>query len=461
VTTASGVTSRPSSLTVAAVVCAGIAVAALVLPTSLAFDPWAWLVWGREVLRLDLDTTGGPSWKPLPVAATSALALLGGLAPTAWLVLARTFGLLALVFTYRLADRLAGRAAGLLAAAGLLLSPDGGPRFLRLVAEGHSAPVEAALVLWAVESHLDGRFRRALALTTAVALLRPEAWPFLGLYALWHWRHRPGDRVLVAGLLASVPLLWFGGDWWGSGDPLHGAGDAQVSDDPTGERLLEGLDHAAKAVVVPIWVGVVATLVTARRRGEQVLLVLGAGALSWMVIVVAMSVGLRYAALSRFLLPAAAVLCVLGGVGLVRLVAGVPVRWRTAVVVALVLVGVTFAGPRVWSVGDLVDDIVDRGVIEDDLVAAVDAVGHEAVLACGRVVADPADLPQAALAWELDVSLADITRRPTRDPHVAVLSRGGSMQRRLEATEGVALRALAANEHWTILAVDCPAATVG
>ncbi len=30
------------------------------------YDPWAWLIWGRELVHLDLDTGAGPSWKPLP-----------------------------------------------------------------------------------------------------------------------------------------------------------------------------------------------------------------------------------------------------------------------------------------------------------------------------------------------------------------------------------------------------------
>jgi hypothetical protein len=33
-------------------------------------------VWGRELAPLDLDTTGGPSWKSLPVVFTAAVAPL-------------------------------------------------------------------------------------------------------------------------------------------------------------------------------------------------------------------------------------------------------------------------------------------------------------------------------------------------------------------------------------------------
>ncbi|MPZ64104.1 MAG: hypothetical protein GEU83_00775 [Pseudonocardiaceae bacterium] len=48
--------------------------------------------------------------------------------------------------------------------------------------------------------------------------------------------------------------------------------------------------------------------------------VLGAGALLWAAVVALMAVGFGYAALSRFLAPAAAVLCVLAGIAVGRAV---------------------------------------------------------------------------------------------------------------------------------------------
>jgi hypothetical protein len=56
----------------AALILASLAVAAvsLVFPSAPTYDPWAWIVWGREIAHLDLSTVGGPSWKPLPVLFT-------------------------------------------------------------------------------------------------------------------------------------------------------------------------------------------------------------------------------------------------------------------------------------------------------------------------------------------------------------------------------------------------------
>ena len=59
---------------------------------------------------------------------------------------------------------------------------------------GNSEGLLAAAVLWAVVAHLAGHRRAALALLTAAALMRPEAWPFLGAYGFWLWRATSAAR---------------------------------------------------------------------------------------------------------------------------------------------------------------------------------------------------------------------------------------------------------------------------
>ena len=214
-----------------------------------------------------------------------------------------------------------GRVAGVVAAGLLLLTPDGGPRFLRLVLEGHTrAGRPPRSRLWAVERHLAGRrTARRWSLATALALDRPEAWPFLGLYA----RLAVAARAGAAGRsspspLAVVPVLWFGADWWGSGAPLarrrRRPGRSRASRaDRLGSRLASGRRRS--------WwprpgSAAAAAVVTARRRRERALLALGAASPSpGCGSSCAMTVALGYAALSRFFLPAAALLCVLAGVG--------------------------------------------------------------------------------------------------------------------------------------------------
>ena len=57
--------------------CLAVAALSLVFPSTPTYDPWAWIMCGREILQLDLVTTGGPSWKPLPVLFTTPFAIFG------------------------------------------------------------------------------------------------------------------------------------------------------------------------------------------------------------------------------------------------------------------------------------------------------------------------------------------------------------------------------------------------
>ena len=93
---------------VALAACVAVTLLSLLVPTAPGYDALAWLVWGREIAGLELDTRAGPAWKPLPVAFTTAFALVGEAAAPLWLAVARAGGLLAVVAAFRLAARLAG-----------------------------------------------------------------------------------------------------------------------------------------------------------------------------------------------------------------------------------------------------------------------------------------------------------------------------------------------------------------
>jgi hypothetical protein len=108
--------------------CLAVSALTLLFPSTPTYDPWAWILWGREIAHLNLVTEGGPSWKPLPIFFTVPFSLFGqDLAPYLWLWLARAGGLLGCVMAYRMAFRLAGGrwfgvAAGVSAFAALLSS---------------------------------------------------------------------------------------------------------------------------------------------------------------------------------------------------------------------------------------------------------------------------------------------------------------------------------------------------
>src|SRR3954465_8084033 len=86
--------------------------ASLALPATLGYDAWAWTVWGRELAHLDLATTAGPSFKPLPVLVLAPVSVLGGAAPVVWMAAMRACAVGSLLLAYRLAARVAGPVAG-------------------------------------------------------------------------------------------------------------------------------------------------------------------------------------------------------------------------------------------------------------------------------------------------------------------------------------------------------------
>src|SRR4051794_36432068 len=193
--------------------CLALGGVSLLLPSEPSYDPLAWLIWGRELAHLHLDTTGGPSWKPLPVVFTTLTAPLGELdhelPPALWMAVARAGSLFALAFAFRLANRLAGGGVagalgGTVAALTLFLTPD----WFQFGAHGSEAPLAVGLMLWAIERHLDGRVAHAIVLGTLVCLMRPELFPFLGLYGLWAWRGEPRLRPLLAAAFVLLPLAW-------------------------------------------------------------------------------------------------------------------------------------------------------------------------------------------------------------------------------------------------------------
>ncbi len=229
---------------IAVVACLALAAGSLAFAHEPAYDAWAWLVWGRELARLQLDTSSGPSWKPLPVAIAALLSVAGDAAPALWLVIVRGAWLLSLVLAGALAYRLThglGRplrvAAGAFAAVTLLLLFDEVTAWTRQAAVGMSEPLLVALVLGAVAAGLDGRSRLALGLGGLAALVRPEAWPLLAAYGLWRWRAEPGLRPWIAGVALAVAASWV------VPELLAGGGASSA-----GERALRGDESAVEAV---------------------------------------------------------------------------------------------------------------------------------------------------------------------------------------------------------------------
>ena len=228
-----------------AVVALVVSVVSLLIPSTPSYDPWAWIIWGREIVHLDLQTTAGPTWKPLPVIFTTLFAPFGQAEPDMWLVIARAGAFAAVVMVFRLSFRLTrqigsyftrasgeldrasligpGVLAGVIAALGLALSAG----YISDNALGYSEGLATAAILIALERLLDGHPRQAFAIGFVAALDRPEIWLVWGPFGLWLFWKDPGARKLVIGLFVLIPILWFLPEYWGSGHFLRGVSRAQ------------------------------------------------------------------------------------------------------------------------------------------------------------------------------------------------------------------------------------------
>lgn len=242
-----------------------VALASLPFGRALAFDASAWVVWGRELWSLGLDTSAGPSWKPFPIFFTAPFAVLGDASGAAWLVVARAGALLAVVGAGRLAARVGGAWGGAVAAVAVVLSP----WWLLNGALGNADPLLGALVVWALLAAADGAPRRAFALGVLGALVRPEIWPFLAVYALVLVvrRRLPLVPVLASGV--AVLALWVVPDLLSSGlsstrgaTGTASAGSASLTDHPF---LTVWKDLGAQAP----WIALLAALVGAATLGPR------------------------------------------------------------------------------------------------------------------------------------------------------------------------------------------------
>jgi hypothetical protein len=409
--------------------CFVLAALSLLGPSVPTQDSWSWIVWGREVLHLSLDTTSGSSWKPLPVLFTTPFSLFGDIAPELWLVMARAGGLLAILFAYRIAYRLAGPpfavVAGLVAAVSMA-SAD----WLRYLAHGNVEPLSAGLVLGAIDQHLEGRVRVAAVLGLLAALGRPELFPFLLAYALWAVMRQRAGVLLMVGLLLAVPALWLGGDWWGAGDPFYGSSKAAgfserqehrreavqregaaekgltASEVPSFGNTLRG---GSNLLMIPVQVLALAGIGFAWRRRRRDVLVLAGGALA-LSLLVALMVPLGYGGSPRFMFPAAALVCVLAGLGVAWLLSALAPRgraWVFAAAALLVVACVPFAAIRAGTDRDRIHDVRLRTQLQDNLDRAISrAGGGDHLRSLGHPRVNPSFAHQ--VAWDLDVHMDEV-----------------------------------------------------
>jgi hypothetical protein len=419
-----GGSARPasSSTWVALLACLFLGVVSvLTLPSLAGYDAFAWIVWGRELAHHLIGpaepfvTGGGPSWKPLPVLFTTVFGFFGA-APQLWVALARAAGLFGLFIAYRLGARLgasprwrlAGPIAGVLAAFGVFLTSEWTHYMLR----GTSEPMVVTTTLFAIERHLAGRRLAAFLSGVALVLLRPEAGPFVGLYGLWVFitDRRPRTRLVLVAGIAAIPVGWFAPPWIASGQPLLASIHARAFNGHLGpDPELEVLKRATNLTVWPVIVAALAVTLLAIRGKDWLTVALAALGLAYVAIVEAMTLD-HYPGLERFLLPAAAIACVLAGVAVARVAAfaggGVA---SLAAAAALVAVAVPFFDGRVAEATTEFHTARQAVRIYDQLVAATKRVGPTTrILPCPRSYAAVNHTMQTSLAWALTVPLTRV-----------------------------------------------------
>ena len=379
-------------------------------------------------MHLDLVTTDGPSWKPLPIFFTAPFSLIGdGPAPELWILVARAGGLLAIAMAFRLGSRLAGPAAGAIAALTLTVSDE----FIRNFARGNSEGLLVALCLWALERHLDGRRWDAFWLGLGAALLRPEVWPFWGLYGLWlvlgasdgrriPWR----ELSLVAGAGAAMLALWFIPEYLGSGSALRAAERARQPNPDSAAfaafPFAEVFRRSASILTVPVYAGAVAAVAVCWRRRREggaahVVLILAVVSTALMIAVALMTQG-GFAGNLRYVALPAAMLCILAGAGWVWLIQGARERWSPRAGALLAAAVLLLFVPFTVSDVDKLDLGMRRIAAEADLYGAnlkaviAKAGGERRLTACGDVYTGP--FQTQAVAWYLHLHETDVSIFP-------------------------------------------------
>jgi hypothetical protein len=395
--------------------------------TRPGFDPYGWLVWGRQTLSWSLDTNAAPSWKPLPYLFTVPYAVFGHLQVWLWMITAAAASLAGVVFAGRIAFRLVGAAASgdrraryaawiaaVFAGLGVLSIQD----YSHYILSAQSDPVIVALCLGAVDCHLSHRPRWSFVLWLLASLGRPEAWPFLGLYSIWTWRAVPQMRRWVAAGLVLMVALWFGIPAITSRSPFVAGTNALGSGRaPHGDKVLSTLSRFVHLQPAPLSVVALLSVAWAALRRDRVTLAVAAGVVLWVLVEIAFALH-GWPALPRYMFEAAAALAVVGAVAIGRALGDVArpaaLRWL-GVAFAVAAAGslVPFAISRVRT--EIKDLRVQRArTVEINRLGQVvsAAGGASRVRGCGEPVTQLEY--QSVLAWTLHVNVGRVGWKYTR-----------------------------------------------
>jgi hypothetical protein len=391
-----------------------------------SYDGFGFLVWGRQVLHWNLNTDGAPSWKPLPFLFTLPYAVAGRGQMWLWMGTSVAGAIAGSVFAARVAFRLTGvggdrserRYAPYVAGAFAGITVLGINTYMHLVLIANSDPLIVAVLLAAIDCHLNTRYRLAFGMLVLASLGRPEAWVFAGLYGLWlMWKVPTASmRLMVIAGLVFIPAFWFSipaltsKSWFISGDlalnqqtVIHGS------------KIIGVVNRFRSLYELPMQLAMLVGVVLAfLRRDRATLLVVGAAAL-WLIIEIAFAYH-GWSAVSRYMIEPAAVMIAVAGGGIGWLLAdtrtfGV-VRWLGPLVaLGLIVALAPDARTRVRTVRGLIDNSRHSAKQIDRLHKVIDRDGGaDAIKACGQ----PVSLLgfQSTVAWYVGLNVGNVGFRP-------------------------------------------------
>lgn len=395
------------------------------------YDAFGWLVWGHQVLHWNLNTDGAPSWKPVALLFTLPYALAGSGQMWLWMVTAVGGALAGTVFAARIAYRLTGPSprrpyAPLLAAAFAGFGVLGIDTYSHLVLITSSDPMIVTFCLAAIDFHLHRRRRLAFAMLVLASLGRPDAWAFTGLYAIWAWHAVPPMRVLAVLGIALIPAFWFSipaltsKSWFTPGNlALTSISAANVIH---GSKIAGVIDRFGSLYALPMQLAALFGVALAVLRRDRVTLTLAAAACLW----VAIEIGLAlhgWSGAARYLIEPGAVMVVLAGAAVGRVLAYAPqrpavLRWVGPVAgVGLVAVLAVALVPTVRQRVQTARADIATARFAGTQISRLQAVivkdgGAARILACGQ----PVTLVglQSKVAWAVGLNVGNVGYRPGR-----------------------------------------------
>jgi hypothetical protein len=421
-----------------ALLCVAFAIGFFVYPTYPNYDSYYSLLWGRELLDLQLptfETFRAPTEHPLAIAAGAVLALFGESGDRLWVAVTFATYLWLVWGVYKLGRVTFTPLVGAVAAALLLTRFDYG----FLAARGYIDIPYMALVVWAavLEAQRPRRGVPVFLLLAAAGMLRPEAWVLAGLYWLWMaWRASWRERLVFAALAAIGPLVWTVVDFAVTGDPLYSLLYTSGSAEDLGrQRSLGELPAAIPAffsniVKLPVFLAAVGgfgiALAAAPRRMVMPFVLLAAGVGTFVLIGVAGA-----SVIERYLAVAALALLLFAAVFFAGFTMLRPGRVRTAWMcasAAVIVFGIVYTATQV-RLEYFDSELSFRGAAHDDLVHVLESPAVRDGLRCG-----PLTVPNHKLVpdsrWILDapdgavIARADPNaRRPQRGVALVVTSR--------------------------------------